>query len=107
MLAALLTWLQGGSWISILAVVLGAACLAIVAPFDAPAPRERVRVVLACMAYSILIGVATVAAQRVEAPTLLMLALVFLLICGTSITCWALATRRRRRIPASHRYYDF
>lgn len=106
LLVAILAGLLGSGWLTLVAVVIGAACLAIVAPFDAPTPRERTRVVLACAAYVAAVAGAVVLAHRVEAPTLAMLALVVLILCGVSLTCWALATRKRRRIPASRRYYD-
>ncbi len=107
LLVTLLAWLQGGSWITLVALVLAAACLAIVAPFDAPSPRERWRVVIACGAYSIAAAAAVVAAQRVESKITVMVPIVVLVLAGVSLAFWAIATRKRRRIPASRRYYDF
>lgn len=107
LLVTLLAWFQGGSWITLVALVLGAACLAVVAPFDAPSPRERWRVVIACGVYSIAVAAAVVAAQRVESKVTVMVPIVLLLLAGVSCTFWAIATRKRRRIPASRRYYDF
>lgn len=107
LLVTLLAWLQGGSWITVLALVLGAACLAAVAPFDAPSPRERWRVVIACGAYTLAVAAAAVVAQRAEAKVIVMLPTVLLVLAGVSLAFWAIATRKRRRIPASRRYYDF
>jgi uncharacterized membrane protein (UPF0136 family) len=107
LLVTLLAWLQWSSWLTLLALVLGAACLAVVAPFDAPTPRERWRVVIACAAYTGAVGAAVIAAQRVEAPVTVMVPIVLLVLGGVSLVFWALATRKRRRIPASRRYYDF
>lgn len=102
----------------ILALVLGtgpvvpivlltaAACLAIVSPFDAPNPRERTRVSIACLAYFTALAAAFALVLIAAISSTLTIAILTLLQFGVVLTCWAFATRNRRRIPRSRRYFD-
>ncbi|MEG3125910.1 hypothetical protein [Sphingomonas sp. GB1N7] len=101
-----LTLLYQVGWAVLAAIVVAAACLAIVCPFDAPNPRERTRVVIACFAYLAALMAALVFAYAAPAPNTVMIALVALGVFGVSLTCWALATRKRRRVARSRSYYD-
>jgi hypothetical protein len=106
LVVGVLALLNNVGWKVLVAIVSAAACLAIVCPFDAPSPRERIRVVLACFAYVAALLAAFVLAYAAPAPNTVMVALASLGIFGVSLTCWALATRKRRRIARSRSYYD-
>ncbi|WP_242182453.1 hypothetical protein [Sphingomonas sp. CARO-RG-8B-R24-01] len=88
------------------ALLAASACLAIVAPFDAPTPRQRNRVLAACVGYLVATFAALAFARGAVAASILMIALVVLLQLGVGLTCWAFATRKRRRMPQSRRYFD-
>ena len=64
------------------------------------------RVLLACLAYVGGIGAALVFAHGVPDAGMLMFALILLVMMGVGMTLWAFATRKRRRMPRSSRYYD-
>lgn len=89
-----------------LALLAAAACLAIVAPFDAPSPPRRNRILLACLAYLVALSAALIVARGETASGILMVALVILVQLGVGLTCWTIATRNRRRMPHSRRYFD-
>lgn len=88
------------------ALLAASACLAVVIPFDAPERRQRNRVVIACLAYTVIVAGAVTVALGLSYSGLLLAALVLLLLSGAGLTMWALATRKRRRMSASSRYYD-
>lgn len=88
------------------ALVVASACLAVVTPFDAPNPARRWRVLIACLAYVMAVGAAMALAYAADFPGSLMTALLLLAELGLGLTGWALATRKRRRISGSQRYYD-
>ena len=94
---------DGGTLIALLAA---GACLAIVAPFDAPEPPQRRRVLIACIAYLVAVAVAMALANEASASTSMMLALLFLGLFGVGLTLWAFAIRNRRRVSNYHHYYD-
>lgn len=93
---------RGGVFIALL---VAAACLAIVTPFDAPDPRRRTRVVIGCLAYVMALGAAIFLA-RTAASGSLTIALFLLAELGLGLACWAIATRNRRRMSGVQRYYD-
>lgn len=90
-------WLyRGGAAIGMVAAaVLAAACLAAVAPFDAPGPPQRRRVLLACLAYVGAAGIAVALGAGAGDPRVGLL-LPFPLL-GLALSGWAFATRNRRR----------
>lgn len=105
--AALWMWIaQDNAGVVVVLLILAAAFLAVVAPFDAPDPARRTRVVIACVAYVAAVGVAIALAHATNGSGLLISVLSLLLEVGIAITCWGLATRNRRRAPKSQRYYD-
>ncbi|MCU6455094.1 hypothetical protein LPN01_13500 [Sphingomonas sp. A2-49] len=101
-----LAFVMGAPVATSIALLAAAAVLAMVAPFDAPDPRQRIRVLLACLAYVGGIGAALVFAHGVPDAGMLMFALILLVMMGVGMTLWAFATRKRRRMPRSSRYYD-
>lgn len=91
---------------TVLYCLLGAACLAVVAPFDAPEPPARKRVVAACTAHllSIICAFAqTVGTSGDRAP---IGALIGLASAGIVLVAWSFATRNRRRREHWHEYFD-
>ena len=88
-----------------IALLIAAACLAIILPFDAPDPPRRTRVVVGCFAYMSALTVAIIFAKNADSSALLK-ALFLLAQLGAGLTCWALATRNRRRASGLRRYYD-
>lgn len=90
-----------------IALVVAAACLAIVTPFDAPDPPRRTRVLIACLAHIAALAAALMLARiGGGASGALMTALFLLAELGLGLAGWAFATRRRRRMSGSKRYYD-
>ena len=98
---ALMQWAAGEVSIALL---IAAACLAIVSPFDAPDPRRRTRVMFACLAHVAAIATALLLARAVGSGSLTG-ALAMLVALGVGLACWALATRNRRRMSGLQRYY--
>ncbi len=88
------------------ALLVAAACLAIVAPFDAPDTRRRLRVLLACVAYLAAVAVALLFTRSGPTEPVLLIVLTVLVQLGFGLACWAFATRKRRRMPQSRRYFD-
>ncbi|WP_375427099.1 hypothetical protein [uncultured Sphingomonas sp.] len=88
------------------ALFVAAACLAIVTPFDAPNPARRTRVLIACFAHVAALAAAMALAYFSAAPGALMTALLLLTELGLGLTGWAIATRNRRRMSGSRRYFD-
>jgi len=95
-----------GDWIGAGALIFAAACLAAVCPFDAPDPRRRNRVAIACASYVVLVGVLIVYTYNRRDFWSDTIALFLLLEAGVGLTGWVLATRNRSRLPGSRRYYD-
>jgi hypothetical protein len=106
-LAAMVLSLVLGAPIGVaIALIVAAACLAAIAPFDAPALRERNRVLFACLAYLVPVAAALAFARGVPGMNIVMVAIIVLLQVGIGLVCWAFATRKRRRMPRSRRYFD-
>jgi hypothetical protein len=103
---ALWTWSVQGDIRLSATLFLAAVVLAIMSPFDASDRRRRRFVLFACVLYTAAIFVAIVSAYSVAAPSFMMIALVAMLDVGVGLSCWAFATRNRRRIPESRSYYD-
>lgn len=101
-----LAFVLGAPIATAIALLAAAACLAIVAPFDAPDPRQRLRVLLACLAYVVGIGAALAFVRGAPDTGALKFALILLVLMGVGMMLWAFATRKRRRMPRSSRYYD-
>lgn len=89
-----------------IALLVAAACLAIVAPFDARDSARRLRVLVAGLAYLVAVAVALLFTRGGSTEPTLLIALTVLLQLGVGIACWAFATRKRRRMPQSRRYFD-
>lgn len=100
-----LAYLTGAPATTSIALLAAAISLFSIAPFDAPSPRQRIRVVVACVVH--VVGVAAGLASIYATPDfpVMTLGLVGLLLAGVGITLWAFATRRRRRMPQYMRYY--
>ena len=106
-LATVILAMVVGAWPGVtIALLAAAACLAIVAPFDAPNPPERIRVMIACLTYLAALMAALMLLQVTVFSRALAIAIVALLQCGIVLACWAFATRNRRRLPHSRRYFD-
>ncbi|MDP1027364.1 hypothetical protein Q5H91_09075 [Sphingomonas sp. KR1UV-12] len=106
MMAAILLMLPAIGFTTIGLLVGGAACLAIVAPFDAMQPPARKRVVAATLAYVL----TTIAAAGVVAVTdgghRPLFVLAALAACGLILFGWAFKTRNRRRRAGWTDYFD-
>ena len=89
-----------------IALIVAAACLAAIAPFDASARPARNRVLFACLAYLVPVAAALALAHGVPGMNMVMVAVIVLLQLGVWLACWAFATRKRRRMPRSRRYFD-
>jgi len=100
-----LAYLVGAPVATSFALLVAGLLLAVVAPFDAPAPRQRLRVVAACAMYAAAVAAALVFAYAMPDARTLILGLVLLLLTGVGLTLWAVATCNRRRIPQHMRYY--
>lgn len=90
----------------LIAVLAAAICLAVVAPFDAPNPQQRLRILLASVAYLLALVAALGLTYITPASNPLMIALVLQIQLGVALTCWAFVTRKRRRMPHARRYFD-
>lgn len=89
------------------ALLVAAACLAIVTPFDAPDPRRRTRVLVASLAHVAALAAALALARLGGGASGALTTALFLLAeLGLGLAGWALATRGRRRMSGSRRYYD-
>lgn len=103
---AVWAWMTAASSV-FFALLVAAICLAIVSPFDAPDPRRRTWVLIACLAYVAALATAVVFSRTGAFPSGALTGALFLLAdLGVGLTCWALATRNRRRMSGSRRYYD-
>ncbi|PAX07323.1 hypothetical protein [Sphingomonas lenta] len=100
-------WMHlGGAPVAVVAAIaVGAACLAVVAPFDAPDPPQRRRVLWACIAHVAAIAVAAVLAVAAEATLPRLGSLMLLLLLGGALSARAFATRNRRRIKGWGGYF--
>lgn len=107
LLVTVLLQLQTVAAAVLAAVLVGAACLAIVAPFNAPDPPRRKRVVAACIAYIGAMAAAIVLALATGADMLPTLWLAVLLAFGLALGGWAFKTRNRRRNQGWGGYYDY
>jgi hypothetical protein len=85
---------------------VAAACLAVVAPFEALEPPARKRVMAGCFAFVVAIGIALGFAvlDGVDLGPVGMLA--GLAAAGTALTIWSFAVRNRRRRTLWGDYYD-
>ena len=90
----------------VIALLAAAICLAIIAPFDAPAPRQRLRILLASIAYLLALLAALALTYTTPASNPLLIALVLQIQLGVALTCWVVVTRKRRRMPHARRYFD-
>ena len=88
------------------ALLIAAACLAIVSPFDAPNPPQRRRVLIASLAYVVALSAAIALAHASAASGALLSTLVLLGLLGIGLAGWAFATRNRRRLTGFQGYYD-
>ena len=86
-------------------LVVSAACIAIVAPFRAAEPRQRRRVVIAFLTYTLglIAGVVWAFFNRASTDQLVILALHAF--AGAVLTAWAFKTRNRWRRPSGLRAY--
>lgn len=107
LLVAALLRMNAVGTVVLAAVVVAAACLAIVAPFNAPDPPRRKRVFAACLAYVGAMAAAIVLAVLTGAAALPVLWLGALLAFGLGLSLWAFKTRNRRRSPVWGNYYDY
>lgn len=106
LVVAIWAWTMDDMMKIVIALLFASACLAVVSPFDAIEPRQRLRVLLVCMIYVAALAAAIFWAYTTAAPGLLTSALVLLAQAGIGLVLWAFATRKRRRIPSARRYYD-
>lgn len=88
------------------ATVGGAACLAIVAPFEAMNPPARRRVLLGTLGFCIGIGAALVLVLLSDAGERPLLVLGAMLAGGLGLAGWAFKTRNRRRRVGWTDYFD-
>lgn len=106
LLLAVWAWI-GASAAGVALLAIGAAgALAIVCPFDAATPWQRTRVTALCIVYVAAVAAALLLSVRTGAPRGVTIPLVLLVELGLGLACWAVATRKRRRMPASRRYFD-
>lgn len=103
---AVWAWTQEAAGEVLVALLTAAACLAAVTPFDAPDPPRRTRMLIACLAYVVAAAAAMALAYLDGAPGALMTALLLLAEFGLGLVGWASATRGRRRMSGSRRYFD-
>ncbi|WP_277969132.1 hypothetical protein [Sphingomonas echinoides] len=89
-----------------IALLVAAACLAAITPFDAPTRRERNRVLIACLLYLVPLAVAVWFAHGIPGFERIEAAVIVLSQLGVGLICWAFATRKRRRMPQPRRYFD-
>ena len=106
LLAAAFLLLRSTGLVTVALVVLAAACLAVVAPFDAPDPPKRKRVLAGCVGYVAGILVATALAARSPDEPYLAQALLFLAGCGAVLGGWAFRVRNWRRHGGLRPYYE-
>lgn len=101
-------WLQGrGAAIGVvIALGIAAACLAVVAPFDAPDPPRRRLVLGACLAYAGAAALGLALALGSGARGALAAWEALLLLAGLALSGWAFATRNRRRSRGWNRYFE-
>lgn len=104
---AVWAWLGDVARESSIALLVAAACLAIVTPFDAPDPRRRTRMLIACLAHVAALAAALMLARIGGGASGALITALFLLTeLGLGLAGWVFATRRRRRMSGSRRYYD-
>ncbi len=92
--------------LTVAALVAGAACLAIVAPFEAMNPPARKRVVAATVGYCLASGAALALVLLSDAGNRPLLVMGALLACGLILAGWAFKTRNRRRRIGWTDYFD-
>ena len=90
----------------IVAAALAAVCLGIVTPFNASKPPERKRVVFACAAFLVMIGVALACALLFGGEARPLGAMAVLTAAGIVLLIWAYKTRNRVRRSVWHNYFD-
>lgn len=92
---------------TILCTVIAAGCLGVVAPFEARDPPARKRVLAACVAFVVLIGVASWFALQMQAERAApMGALAMLAAGGLILVVWSFGIRNRVSRPQWRDYYD-
>ncbi len=90
-----------------LCIVIAAACLFIVAPFEARDPPARKRVLAACVAFVVMIGVAAGFAFQMPAERATPLGtLTALGLGGLILVVWSFGIRNRVSRPQWRDYYD-
>jgi|GEM_PF-2135331 len=107
LIAALFWFIPDVSLETILCTAIAAGCLAIVTPFEARDPPARKRVLAACIAYVVMIGVGAgfaflgVADRATPMGTLAALGL-----GGLGLVFWSFGIRNRVSRPQWRDYYD-
>lgn len=106
LIVAIWAWTTDDMMRVALSLLFASACLGVGSSFDAIEQRRRWRVLLSCLVYVAVVATAIIWAYVAAAPGLLTGALVLLAQIGIGLTLWAIATRKRRRMPSARRYYD-
>jgi hypothetical protein len=107
-LIAILFWfIPDVSLETVASTAVAAGCLAIVAPFEAHAPPARKRVLAGCIAFVVMIGVASGFALQMPAERATpMGALAVLGLGGLILALWSFGIRNRVSRPQWRDYYD-
>ena len=91
----------------VLCTAIAAGCLGIVAPFEARDSAARKRVLAACVAFTVMIGVATGFALQMPGERMTaMSALAILGAGGLILVIWSFGIRNRVSRPKWRDYYD-
>lgn len=107
MIAVMFWFLPDISLETVACTAVAAGCLGVVVPFEAREPPARKRVLLGCVAFVVMIGVATGFALQMPAEragpigTLATLAVV-----GLILVVWSFGIRNRVSRPQWRDYYD-
>lgn len=106
-LITILFWFIPGIEINATAsTTLAAACLIIVAPFEALDRAARERVLAACITYVAAIGVALWFALQTPVEQATIVTLAMLATAGLVLVAWSFKIRKHRRRPRWSNYYD-
>lgn len=97
---------QGAAIAVVGALGFAAACLAVVAPFDAPDPPRRRFVLGACLLYAGAAALALMLTLGSGARGVSVVWEALLLLAGLALSVWAFATRNRRRSRGWNRYFE-
>lgn len=106
LVAGILVMVPGITMSSVLTLILAALCIAAVAPFEAFDRPARVRVFLACAAYSAVAAGATALVLADDVPRTIPAVLLLLVVWGLALTVWAFRTRNRIRRRGWQNYFD-